>query len=214
MREESSNSKPCAPRVTASADSAGNAAAGEDLIFETLPANLPAGWSIHDVNALYTFPIIFAISGIGCLAGTFLSTAEDDAILKKFYKTVNPWGFWGPIREQVRREDRTFQPNHNFVRDMTNVLVGALKNDTKILRNAHRYAGFVVLKSVEFPSVLVETAFINNPAEARLLANSEFQRQIGRQLANGVKVYFERAGVGLVGEPRGGGAPGAGGTSR
>ncbi len=36
------------------------------------------------------------------------------------------WGFWGPIREQVRREDPAFQPNHNFVRDMTNVLVGMI----------------------------------------------------------------------------------------
>ena len=80
----------------------------------------------HDVNALYTFPIIFGISAVGCLAGTFLSKAEDDAILKKFYKTVNPWGFWGPIREQVRREDPAFQPNHNFVHDMTNVLAGMI----------------------------------------------------------------------------------------
>src|SRR5512136_783417 len=80
----------------------------------------------HDVNALYTFPIIFAISAAGCFAGTFLSKAEDDTILKRFYKTVNPWGFWGPIREQVKGEDPAFQPNHNFVRDMTNVLVGMM----------------------------------------------------------------------------------------
>jgi len=60
-----------------------------------------------------------------------------------------------------------------------------------------KQAGFAVLKSVEFPSVLVETAFINNPVEARLLASSEFQQQLGRQLAAGVRTYFQKAGVTL-----------------
>ena len=78
----------------------------------------------HDINALYTFPVIFAVSAVGCFAGTFLSQAEDDAVLKKFYKTVNPWGFWGPIREKVMQDDPSFVPNPNFVRDMTNVAVG------------------------------------------------------------------------------------------
>jgi N-acetylmuramoyl-L-alanine amidase len=63
-----------------------------------------------------------------------------------------------------------------------------------------------VLKSVEFPSVLVETAFINNPREAKLLANPDFQRQISRQIASGVKTYFERAGVQLAEPAKPGGS--------
>ncbi|HEY5912772.1 MAG TPA: sodium:solute symporter family protein [Verrucomicrobiae bacterium] len=78
----------------------------------------------HAVNPLYTFPIIFGISTIGCIAGTLLSKPEDDSILKGFYRTVNPWGFWGPIREKVLREEPDFQPNRNFKRDSGNVLVG------------------------------------------------------------------------------------------
>lgn len=58
-----------------------------------------------------------------------------------------------------------------------------------------KQAGFVVLKSVEFPSVLVETAFINNPTEARLLSSATFQKQMAKQLATGVKRYFEKAGI-------------------
>ena len=61
-----------------------------------------------------------------------------------------------------------------------------------------KQAGFVVLKSVEFPSVLVETAFINNPSEARLLRDPEFQKQMGKQLATGVREYFSKAGIGLA----------------
>jgi N-acetylmuramoyl-L-alanine amidase len=60
-----------------------------------------------------------------------------------------------------------------------------------------KQAGFVVLKSVEFPSVLVETAFINNPREARMLKDPNFQKKLATQLAEGMKDYFQRAGIGL-----------------
>jgi hypothetical protein len=78
----------------------------------------------HPFNALYTFPIIFVISIAGCLIGTFSSKPEAEETLKSFYKTVRPWGFWGPIREKVMQEDPNFQPNHEFKRDTVNVLVG------------------------------------------------------------------------------------------
>jgi Na+/proline symporter len=78
----------------------------------------------HDFNMLYTFPVLFIISIIGCLAGTLLSKPEDEEVLKKFYRTVNPWGCWGPIRAKVMAEDSSFKPNYGFVHDMTNVAVG------------------------------------------------------------------------------------------
>jgi len=76
------------------------------------------------VNPLFLMPVILFFSFIGCLLGTWLSPAEDEAILKSFYKTVRPWGFWGPIREAVLREDSQFQPNQDFAKDCTNVVVG------------------------------------------------------------------------------------------
>jgi len=75
-------------------------------------------------NTLYLFPIILAVSVIGCFAGTLMTKPEDDAILKDFYRKVNPWGFWGPIREKVVREDPAFQPNGDFWKDTINVIVG------------------------------------------------------------------------------------------
>jgi len=78
-----------------------------------------------------------------------------------------------------------------------------------------KQAGFVVLKSVEFPSVLVETAFINNPAEAKLLSSPDFQRQISRQIATGVKGYFEKAGISLgKADASADGAAGSGGGAQ
>jgi len=80
----------------------------------------------HSVNPLYTFPIILALSLVGCLLGTWLSEPEDEAILKEFYRTVRPWGVWGPIRRKVEQEHPGFQANRDCGRDWTNVFVGII----------------------------------------------------------------------------------------
>jgi len=67
--------------------------------------------------------------------------------------------------------------------------------DSRLESRGVKQASFAVLKSCEFPSALVETAFINNPSEARLLRQSSFQHELGRQIANGVSEYFNRAGL-------------------
>ena len=79
---------------------------------------------IANLSDLNSFPIILALSLIGCFAGTLLTAPDEEAVLKNFYRRVRPWGFWGPIREKVQREDPTFQPNPDFLRDMFNVVVG------------------------------------------------------------------------------------------
>jgi len=76
-------------------------------------------------------------------------------------------------------------------------LLDHLAADRRLESRGVKQAGFVVLKSVEFPSALVETAFINNPVEVRLLASKDFQKNMGKQLAAGVRSYFQRAGIGL-----------------
>ncbi len=75
---------------------------------------------------LYYFPCILLISLAGALAGTFLSKPTDEQVLKEFYRTVNPWGFWKPVREKVMAEDPAFIPNSNFKTDLFNVLVGTI----------------------------------------------------------------------------------------
>ena len=75
-------------------------------------------------NSLYLFPFILGLSIVGSLLGTLLTKPEDETVLKDFYKKVNPWGFWGPIREKVLHDDPSFKPNPDFAKDMTNVAVG------------------------------------------------------------------------------------------
>jgi Na+/proline symporter len=71
-----------------------------------------------------TFPLILLLSVIGCLAGTFLTKPEDDAVLMDFYRRVRPWGFWGPVLKKVLAEDPDFKRNTDFWRDMFNVAIG------------------------------------------------------------------------------------------
>ena len=78
----------------------------------------------HSFNMIYMFPVLLVISVIGCVVGTLATPPEDDAVLKKFYRTVNPWGWWGPIRAKVVAEDAAFVPNRNAARDLSNVAVG------------------------------------------------------------------------------------------
>ena len=74
---------------------------------------------------------------------------------------------------------------------LAETLLDHVATDRRLESRGVKQAGFVVLKSVEFPSVLVETAFINNPTEAKLLMSREFQRKMAAQLASGVRRYFE-----------------------
>jgi len=75
---------------------------------------------------LYYFPLLLLISIIGALLGTFLTKPTDEETLKDFYKTVNPWGFWGPIKQKVIAENPGFAPNKNFKADMFNVIIGTI----------------------------------------------------------------------------------------
>lgn len=52
-------------------------------------------------------------------------------------------------------------------------------------------AGFVVLKSPDIPSILVETGFISNPGEARKLNQPDYRKKMAKAIFSGVKRYFE-----------------------
>lgn len=75
---------------------------------------------------LYWWPLLFVLSLIGCLIGTYSAPATDTEILKSFYKNVRPWGFWEPIHALIKAEDPTFQANKNFKLDMFNVVLGII----------------------------------------------------------------------------------------
>jgi N-acetylmuramoyl-L-alanine amidase len=56
-------------------------------------------------------------------------------------------------------------------------------------------AGFVVLKSPDVPSILVETGFISNPEEAAALNTPAYRQKIARAIYAGVRSYFSTQGT-------------------
>ena len=55
-----------------------------------------------------------------------------------------------------------------------------------------QYAPFRVLKMPEIPSVLIETAYISNPQEEKLLKSPHFQRKIADVIANSIDHVFSK----------------------
>jgi Na+/proline symporter len=88
-----------------------------------LVKHLLATYSIN-MEVVIVFPLVLAVSLIGCLLGTLLTKPEDDAVLMDFYRRVRPWGFWGPILKKVLAEEPGFKRNTDFFRDMFNIVVG------------------------------------------------------------------------------------------
>ena len=52
-------------------------------------------------------------------------------------------------------------------------------------------AGFMVLKSPDIPSILVETAFLSNPTEEKRLRNRKHQRKLAKAMTAGVRTFFK-----------------------
>jgi len=61
---------------------------------------------------------------------------------------------------------------------------------SKVHKSKVQSAAFIVLKSPDIPSILVETAYISNPAEEKKLRNSEHQRKLARAILAGAREYF------------------------
>jgi solute:Na+ symporter, SSS family len=87
---------------------------------------IPAFFPSSGLGSLAAFPIILAISMVGCVAGSLLTPPEEESVLKSFYRQVRPWGWWGPVHAAVVREDPSFKRDSNFGRDAFNCMVAII----------------------------------------------------------------------------------------
>jgi Na+/proline symporter len=91
------------------------------MVAGTAAAVLKLAVNIHPV---FGFLLILTISTAASVLVCLWTKPEEDAVLKSFYRTVRPWGFWEPIYQLCRAEDPAFQRNHDFRRDTFNIAVG------------------------------------------------------------------------------------------
>ena len=74
--------------------------------------------------------------------------------------------------------------------DIAGTMLRELRGLGKTHKKTVQKAGFVVLKSPDIPSVLIETAFITNPAEERKLRDKRHQEKLARSMLRGISRYF------------------------
>lgn len=74
------------------------------------------------------------------------------------------------------------------------VMLDELDRVARIHKHEVLQARFVVLKSPDIPSLLVETGFISNGAEERKLRQAAYRRKLARAMLHGIKDYFAEHG--------------------
>ncbi|MDD4914183.1 MAG: N-acetylmuramoyl-L-alanine amidase [Methylococcales bacterium] len=73
-----------------------------------------------------------------------------------------------------------------------NKVLKSVKTVGHLHRSSVQKAGFVVLKSAEMPSILVETAFISNPDEERRLTSNAYQEKMASAVFGGIMAHFRQ----------------------
>lgn len=74
--------------------------------------------------------------------------------------------------------------------DAAEKVMNSLYEIGNITKRGVKHAGFLVLKSPDIPSLLVETAFISNPTEEARLVDPRHQRRLAEAIHKGVRSYF------------------------
>ncbi|EKT4522450.1 N-acetylmuramoyl-L-alanine amidase [Pseudomonas putida] len=77
--------------------------------------------------------------------------------------------------------------------DVGQKVLGNMGRITPLHKRRVEQAGFMVLKSPDIPSILVETGFISNANEAAKLATKSHQQALARSIHTGVRQYFQQS---------------------
>ncbi|MBU8541215.1 N-acetylmuramoyl-L-alanine amidase family protein [Falsiroseomonas tokyonensis] len=73
---------------------------------------------------------------------------------------------------------------------MAQQVVAELSEDVPMLNNAHRQAGFVVLKAPDVPAVLVEMGFLSDPRDEAALRRADHRAKLARALGRAIHVWL------------------------
>jgi N-acetylmuramoyl-L-alanine amidase len=79
----------------------------------------------------------------------------------------------------------------NMSSRFASILVNDLRDDTMMLQNSHRFAGFAVLKAPDVPSVLLEMGYVSSSADERLLVSSRHQKKLAGSITRAIEDYFD-----------------------
>jgi len=76
-------------------------------------------------------------------------------------------------------------------------VVNEVKRNVKLVSNAHKFAGFAVLKAPDVPSVLLEMGYLSNYTEEKQLRNPKYRKNLATYMTKAVERYFRDPEVAL-----------------
>ena len=129
-----------------------------------------------------------------------LSDKASDREAKKLAQRENNSDFIGGLK--IRHSDPLIEDNlikifqrhtMNESVKIANIVIKNVKKSS-IKNRGHRNAGFVVLKSLTTPSILVELGFITNNKEEKLLNNKAYLTKISKIISLSIFNYFNQIG--------------------
>jgi N-acetylmuramoyl-L-alanine amidase len=137
-------------------------------------------------------------ASIYCLS---LSGATDEAarILADKENMSNVLGGALPIRTSIAKDPNLNQilldlMQNNSMKEslrFAELFLDEMKTVNHLKYPTYRQANFIVLKAPDIPSALVETAFITNKQDERLLNRNDFQEKIAKTLATVIGKFFK-----------------------
>lgn len=68
--------------------------------------------------------LVMGVSAIASFAACLATAPEEMGVLKSFYRSVKPWGFWNPVYRAILVEDPAFTKNRELGRDLFNLTIG------------------------------------------------------------------------------------------
>lgn len=130
---------------------------------------------------------VFALSqgGASSSAARWLANKENEADL---VGGVNVKATDAQVQRALLDMSTTAQINDSL--KLGSVMLGEIGQVGNLHKPRVEQAGFAVLKAPDIPSVLVETAFISNPAEEQRLRSDDYQDQLAEALMRGIQRYF------------------------
>lgn len=110
-----------------------------------------------DVDPLYAFPYIVAAAGLASIIGSLVTDQDEEEVLVKFYKSIRPWGFWGPIKEKAIKSDPNFKVESSAARDLFNVFIGIIWQMTFVFVPI-----LLIMKSFKWMSIMIAVMVITS----------------------------------------------------
>lgn len=83
---------------------------------------------------------------------------------------------------------------YNSINKNNKILAEAIMNEFKTNQKSKREikkTNLYMYKNITIPGVLIETGYLSNPTERRLLQSESYQKELAKSITNGVKNYLK-----------------------